>query len=150
MRGPGNVALGQHGADPGRGDGDAVLGEQRNTLDSEVVLLAELGEQPNITGRLVPEPGVLPDDHAGRVQAVYQYGADELVRAEPGELQRERDDAGRRRRRASRATPTRGGLCTGGADAYRAGPPRRGGSNVTTTDGQPSSAADSTARATIR
>ena len=89
--GPGHVPGGQPLPDVGRGHRDAVRHEQRHAFGGEVVLLPQLGEQRDVARGLVAEPEVVPDHHGGGVQPVGQHDPDELIRAQPGELQAERE-----------------------------------------------------------
>ena len=97
-----------------RRDRRAVGDEQRHPLHSELVLLAELGQERDVAGRLVAEPEVLPHHDYRGVKSLDQDGAHELIGVEPGELQREREhahgvgaQAGEQLRAAARRTQER-------------------------------------------
>jgi hypothetical protein len=89
--GGGHVADRQPLPDIGRGDRHAVVHQQRHALGGEVVLLAELGQHGHVAGGLVAEPEVLPYHDGGGVEPFGQDDANELIRAEPGEFQVERE-----------------------------------------------------------
>ena len=93
--GGGHVTRGQLLPDVRRGDRYAVGHQQRHALGGEVVFLAQLRQQRHVTHGLMAEPEVLPHHHGGGVQPFGQDDADELIRAEPGEFQVEREHADR-------------------------------------------------------
>ena len=98
----------------------------------------------------MPEPEVLADHHPGRVQLVHQHRPDELIRGQPGELERERDDAdGVHAEPGEQLRPAPGVHSNGGWVPGRT-TSSGCGSNVTTTTGSRISLAAALARATIR
>ena len=72
-----------------------VLREQRDALRPEVVFLAQLGQQRHVAGGPVAEPEVVPHHDPAGVQPVGQHGPDELIRSQPGEVEREGQHADR-------------------------------------------------------
>src|SRR5215472_9095770 len=76
----------QQAPDPAGRDRDAPIGEKRHAFSDELVLLAKLAEQGDVSRRFVPEPEVLPDHDRRRVQAVDKYGPDEVLGRQLREL----------------------------------------------------------------
>ncbi len=72
-----------------------MLGEERHPFRPEVVFLAQFGQQGHVAGGPVAKPEVLPHHDPAGVQPVGEHGADELVRPQLREVERERQHADR-------------------------------------------------------